>query len=297
MRKIFLIILLCKCTYTNAQVQLVDSIINKETLYQHVSALAHDSMRGRQSGTKQNKAAGEYITSEFKKMGLLTINNIGYAQPVIVAKKYYGNNIIGVIEGLDSIKKDTLIIFSAHYDHIGGSYNGANDNASGVAGMMSLAKYFMQIDNAYTLLFIAFTGEEHGMIGSQFFVRSINTNFIKLNINLEMLGRPKGNSNMPYFISNKGKQYLNLINENLSSQNDKYGKNYFKPNTFIGQNLELRSDHFSFNQFRVNAFTIMNTSPTDKHYHQTTDETKTLDFDAITNVVKAIALATTPFVE
>ncbi len=283
---------------TNAQNLLIDSIISKETLYNYVATLADDSMQGRYSGQSKNILAGVFIAKEFNTIGLKSISGLnGFAQGVNVEGKYYGNNIIGVLEGKDSVKKDTLIIISAHYDHIGGAFNGANDNASGTAAMLTLAKYFTFIYNGYTLLFVGFTGEEEGMIGSQYLVQSLQQKLIKLNINLEMLGRYDGKKSKPYIVSYLGNNFKNILNENLNSFENHYEKKFFKKDPFYLEHLGMRSDHFSFNQYKIPAFTIMLSSPMDIHYHKTTDDVSTLNFEAMQNVVKAIAIAITPIVQ
>jgi hypothetical protein len=283
----------------NSQNQLLDSIITKELLYTHVSALAHDSMQGRRSGTNENIHAGIYIAKQFKEIGLSSIASIGgFGDKVVYNKEFYGYNIIGVLNGKDSMKRDSLVIFSAHYDHIGGSYNGANDNASGTAALMALAKYYTILNNnAYTLLFVAFTGEEFGLVGSKVFVAEMKTKLIKVNINLEMLGRPDGREARPYIYSSLNNNFRKLLNKNLTASNKDNPKNFFIENPYPEQNLERRSDHFSFNQRYVPAFTIMLTAPTDIHYHQVTDELQTLDFDIMYKVVQSIALACNPFLQ
>jgi Zn-dependent M28 family amino/carboxypeptidase len=296
--KLYLFLIIISLSTKAFAQQLIDIAINKDTIKEYVTALAHDSMRGRLSGTKQNILAGAYIVKQFKKIGLQQPNTQGYAQEVVVDKKFYGNNIIGVINGYDSTKRDSLIIFSAHYDHIGGGYNGANDNATGVAAMLSLAQYYaLYANNAYTLVFVAFTGEEQGMIGSQFFVNTVQPKLIKYNINLEMLGRPVGKTLRPFYYSAYEHNIVHTLNNSLFSVDSTYTDNYFKKDSYHNQNLYKRSDHYSFNNVGVNAITIMLSSPHDKYYHQKTDETITIDFDSMYVVVKAIALATTSLIE
>jgi len=91
--------------------------------------------------------------------------------------EYDGINVMGALKGNESA--DSIVVFSAHYDHIGmdqpgyyvedSVYNGANDNASGVSTIIELAKYYSALKgNKYTILFIAFSGEEMGLLGSEY---------------------------------------------------------------------------------------------------------------------------------
>src|SRR5690606_9977732 len=105
-------------------------------------------------------------------------------------------NLVGAVKG--SEKPDSFIVFTAHYDHVGGIGNqiyfpGANDNASGTAMLLSLAKYYSKPENRpkYSILFIAFAGEEAGLLGSLHYVLKKPVkplNHIKFLINLDMVG-------------------------------------------------------------------------------------------------------------
>ncbi len=202
-----------------AQNNLIDSVITESILQQHVKVLAHDSMQGRFTGTKGCNNAAEYIATEMESIGLkpfnIVSNNyfqpykiVGYDEPVLAT------NVIALLPGKIS---DRFIIFSAHYDHVGVSnnqfarlhlkksskdsiYNGANDNASGVAALLTIAQYFKTIgNNNYSILFIAFSGEEMGLLGSEAFTSSfsLRKNILQV-INLEMLGRPRNKKAKPF---------------------------------------------------------------------------------------------------
>lgn len=108
-------------------------------------------------------------------------------------KKFNCSNIIGSIKG--TLKPDSVIVFTAHYDHLGamgaGTYfPGANDNAGGVALMLGLAKYFIANPPAYTIQFMAFAGEEAGLLGSKYYVDHpfANLKQIRFLINLDLVG-------------------------------------------------------------------------------------------------------------
>lgn len=108
-------------------------------------------------------------------------------------KSYITQNVIGFIEG--NVKPDSFIVFTAHYDHLGmmgkgNVFAGANDNASGTAMVMDLAKHYSQDKPKYSMVFIFFSGEEAGLLGSEYFVEhpAVDLTKAKMIINLDMVG-------------------------------------------------------------------------------------------------------------
>ena len=102
-------------------------------------------------------------------------------------------NICGIVKG--TLKPDSVIIYTAHYDHLGGMgrktfFPGANDNASGVAQVLSLAKYYAAHPQPYTMAFILFSGEEIGLLGSKYFTEHplVPLKSIRFLINLDLEG-------------------------------------------------------------------------------------------------------------
>ena len=145
--------------------------INESLVKKHIYTLANDSMQGRKAGTEGIEKAAKYIEGQFQKIGLKYFNNNSFRQTFKYKNKRSRNqeelklfNIIGFLEGNE--KKDEIVVVSAHYDHLGmkstGSgdliFNGANDNATGVAAVLALAEYFKsKNNNSRSILFIAFT--------------------------------------------------------------------------------------------------------------------------------------------
>ncbi len=302
-----------------SQKALADSVITKDLLQHYVQALAHDSMQGRYTGTVGCEKAAALIAGEMKALGLLPLskNKGAYDYPYYLAEgtdTSMAANIVGVVPGKIS---DKYILFSAHYDHIGDSnqqgsplrlssspkdkiYNGANDNASGVAALLALASYFKFLqNNSYTLLFVAFSGEENGLLGSNVFVESfVKLKNIKQVINLDMLGRFSANSPKP--IVTEGIYSYNFtkkLNRNLRQVDPTAPKAFFRVDNNLLENYFMRSDNYSFAQKGVPANTIMSTNILDDHYHSPSDEWETLDYEAMMNLVKGIALACTPMVQ
>lgn len=180
-------------------------------LRKHITFLASDKMKGRGTGSKENEKAAKYVVKQFKKFDLVPKGTDGFFQPftakirrITVADSIReARNVIGF---LDNGAQYTIVI-GAHFDHLGmgrqGSskadkpegqiHNGADDNASGVAGLLELARYFSQNDikEPYNFLFIAFGAEELGLVGSRYFVNNPTLALDKINFmsNMDMIGR------------------------------------------------------------------------------------------------------------
>jgi len=110
-----------------------------------------------------------------------------------VVSKFKTANICGLVKG--TLKPDSIIVFTAHYDHLGGMgsktyFPGANDNASGVTQVLTMAKYYASHPQPYTMAFILFSGEEAGLLGSHYFTENplIPLNNIRFLVNLDMEG-------------------------------------------------------------------------------------------------------------
>ena len=177
-----------------------------------VKTLADDAMEGRKVGTKGEKKASEYLVKRFKEMGLtgaISDSKTPYfdpfeAQPSVhgtpTGPKITGRNVVAVLPG----QGEGTIYIGAHYDHWGwggeGSlyrgadsaiHNGADDNASGVAAVLELARRFHDNPLQNTVVFIAFSGEEMGLWGSNAFAKEHLGAFPapRFMINMDMVGR------------------------------------------------------------------------------------------------------------
>lgn len=277
--------------------------INESIVKKHIYTLANDSMQGRKAGTEGIEKAAKYIESQFKKIGLKYFNNNSFRQTFKYKNKRSRNqeelnlfNVIGFLEGNE--KKDEIVVISAHYDHLGMKssgagdliFNGANDNATGVAAVLALAEYFKsKNNNSRSILFIAFTAEEMGLVGSNYFGKTISPESIVAGINIEMIGKesPFG-PNTAWLTGFQRSNFGKIIQKNLSSSEFK-----IYPDPFISYRLFFRSDNASFAKLGIPAHTF-STSPMDKDldYHKVTDETSTLNIKTITQTIKAIAIGT-----
>jgi len=276
-------------------------VIDSNMVRKHLYTLAADNMEGRQSGTPGIEKAAVYIEDEFKKIGLSTFGDLDSYRQTFTFKNrkskddIISSNIIGVLEGKS--KKDEYVIISAHYDHLGMKksgegdliYNGANDDASGVTGVLALAAYFKKVGHERTIVFAAFTAEEMGLIGSTYFGKEIDAAKFVAGINLEMIGKtPSFGTNTAWLTGFERSDFGKIIQKNLKGS----GYQLF-PDPYKNFNLFFRSDNASLARLGVPSHTF-STTPIDKDpdYHQVSDEAETLNITVITQTIQAVAIGT-----
>ncbi|SMG43566.1 Peptidase family M28 [Marivirga sericea] len=164
--------------------------------------LASDSLEGRKTNTEGNDIARRFIIQRLQKLGVSAYVQ-DYTQSFTFGKDSIpAVNILGFVEGFSG---KNFIVISAHYDHVGMKnsteiFNGADDNASGVASLLALAEYFRENQPENNLLFAFFDAEEMGLQGAKFFMQSVvmDTSRIKMNVNLDMVSR--GDKNELYAV-------------------------------------------------------------------------------------------------
>ncbi|MEO9570673.1 MAG: M28 family peptidase [Polaribacter sp.] len=237
--------------------------INQENkIKEDVTFLASDKLEGRQTGTKGEKAAADYIVKRFKEIGLNPKGTKGFLQPFTFKPKtnpheevkfdvngdgtITGNNVIGFTDN----KAENTIIIGAHYDHLGyggeGSlyrdsikaiHNGADDNASGIAILLNLAAKLKEKNTNNNYLFMAFSGEEMGLLGSNYFVKNptIDTKKVSYMINMDMVGRLKKDSALAVY----GTGTSPIFKQTLKSHNNNF--KLIQQESGVGP-----SDHTSF---------------------------------------------------
>ncbi len=274
--------------------KILNKIVTVPYVTERVSTLASDEMEGRKIGTEGVEKAANYIEKNFKKIGLKPFENKSYRQK-FVTNDIPMENVIGILEGKS--KKDEYVIYSAHYDHIGYSggtekehiANGADDNASGVTALFALAKYFKKVGNERTIIFIAFSGEESGLLGSKHYATTIDPAKIVAGINIEMIGKVFNEGEKNAFLTGFDRSSLGtLIQENLEGTDYK-----LIPDPYTKFKLFYRSDNAPLAKLGVPAHTFSSDAiDKDKHYHQVTDEVETLNMENLVDMIKLIALGT-----
>jgi len=210
-------------------------------------------------------------------------------------------NVVAVLPGKS--KKDEYVIFSGHYDHLGvgkavngdSIYNGANDDAAGTTGVIMLAKYFKALNNnERTIVFAAFTAEEVGGFGSQYFSRQFEADKVVAMFNIEMIGtESKWGKNSAYITGYEKTNMGEILKKDLEGTGFTF---YADP--YPQQQLFYRSDNATLARLGVPAHTI-STSKMDvePHYHKLTDHIETLDLVNMTEIIKAIALSSKSIIE
>ncbi|HAH49923.1 MAG TPA: hypothetical protein DCL80_01070 [Balneola sp.] len=192
--------------------------ITPADIEKHITFLASDSLQGREAGSANEAIAANYIADHFRDFGLepagdnetyfqeFNINTAVLRNPHagddVEGEKLLSKNVVGLLQGTGN--SDELIIIGAHYDHLGygefGSlyrgeqeriHNGADDNASGTAGVLELAEYFSANRPKKDILFLAFSGEEMGLLGSAYYVDNptVDLENALAMINMDMIGR------------------------------------------------------------------------------------------------------------
>jgi Zn-dependent M28 family amino/carboxypeptidase len=195
---------------------------------------------------------------------------------------FEANNVIGYLPGKKKCAK--TIVFCAHYDHLGGLGKntyipGANDNASGTAMLITLANYFKKNPSDYNMLFIAFSGEEAGLLGSEYFVSNspLKLKKIRFVLNLDIMG--SGEEGITVVNATEYVKEFELL-QRINTEQQLLPKVKSRGET-------SNSDHYHFHQNGVPSFFIY-TMGTNKHYHDVFDTYDALTFEAYNNVMKLL---------
>ena len=166
---------------------------------QDVTYLASDELEGRKTGSEGAKRSRDFIIDRFRELGIAPLAALpSFTQPFTLNnrrdKPVSGVNVVGINAGRDA----PFIVLTAHYDHLGRKgrriFNGADDNASGVAAMLEIAARTTQQDMQCNWVFLASDAEEHGLLGAKAFVSGhyLDVDSIFGNLNLDMLSQPGG---------------------------------------------------------------------------------------------------------
>ena len=200
--KHFIVITIISCavfiSFESAQVNFPEDELTVSEVESHLRFLASDELMGRKPGTYGADIAARYIAEQFRAAGLQTfLDAFDYFQEahLILGNKYdkttntgevksiVSKNVIGYIEGKGPRMKNEFVVLCAHYDHLGAGhlkgstdtdiiFNGARDNGMGTVALLCAAKALAIKPTARSVVFIAFTGEEEGCLGSKYFVES-----------------------------------------------------------------------------------------------------------------------------
>ncbi|WP_274476405.1 M20/M25/M40 family metallo-hydrolase [Mangrovimonas aestuarii] len=297
MKQLIFLSLLTLFTACKKNPSLTENNIKKD-----ITFLADDKLEGRETGTKGEEMAANYIAKRFKQLQLSPKGTNGFLQTFSFKPKINphenvkytntstessitGSNVIGFLDN----KASNTIVIGAHYDHLGfgdenslhrgerAIHNGADDNASGVAVMLRLAGLLNEQNKNNNYLFIAFSGEEMGLLGSNYFVKhpTVDLKTINYMINLDMVGRLKPDNTLAVYgigTSPSWKQTINATNTNFKLTEKESG---------IGP-----SDHTSFYLHNIPVLHFF--TGQHKDYHKPDDDIEKLNYEgmeAISNYI------------
>lgn len=290
-----LLLLLTLSASLHAQKEFTISYLTEE-LQKNVTYLASDKLNGRKTGTRGIEKAANYIENYFQSHNVSPyFDSFRYNfTDAFKLKKLNAYNVVGYVKGSDPVLQKEIIIIGAHYDHIGkvetlnndSIANGANDNASGTAAVMSLARYFAtKKSNKRSVMFVLFSAEEMGLLGSKYLAKYLKEQGAEIYtvLNFEMIGVPMVDKDYKAYLTGfNGSNMAELIN-NYSNQ-DLVG---FLPQAKAYQ-LFQRSDNYPFfQQFNIPSQTVSTFDFTNfEYYHQPGDESQLLDYEHMAEVVK-----------
>ena len=265
-----------------------------EMMKKDVKYLSSDKLEGRNTGTKSEMLAAEYIVKKLKEYDVEAKGTDGFYQKFTArinanphnstsSRKVTGTNVVGFIDN----KSEKTVIIGAHYDHIGyGEYgsryfgepmihNGADDNASGVSVMIQMADQLKSIQD-YNFLFIAFSGEEYGLYGSSFYAKNptINLENVKFMINFDMVGRYIDSVGLAI----NGVGTSSFWNSLLAQSNENFDFKFVTSESGVGP-----SDHTSFYLQNIPVLHFFTGQHDD--YHTPKDDYEKINFEGMQKIL------------
>lgn len=272
-------------------------IVEPPRLLDDIKFLTEDRLQGRATGSAGSDTAAAYLARRFSEVGLQPAAG-GWFQSFTVGRDapiarqartggVVGKNVIGILPGRDPVLRNQTVVLGAHYDHLGlggfGSldpdssgrvHNGADDNASGIAALIQVAARLAASPPARTVVFIAFGGEELGLLGSAHYVKTPIYPLAETlaMVNLDMVGRLR-NGRLIVYGARSAREFPALLDSlnwyagfDLKAQGDGYGP----------------SDQSSFYAAKRPVLHLF----TDLHedYHRTTDDWQKVNLDGLKRV-------------
>ena len=257
----------------------------------HITYLSSDGLAGRSSGTPGDRLAKDYIVNHFTNAG-------GSAERFVEVQEHYVSksrlkpknkvktyNIIATLPGNDKKLKNEYVVIGAHYDSVkntlGLIHNGADDNGSGTSMVLELFEKFASENNhKRTLVFMAFGGEELGLLGSKHYVNNptIDLSKVQLMVNLDMVGRMDEENNVELGGSPSAK--------NFSSKLHPFFVNSKINIIDLGKGIFSRSDHYNFYKKDIPVLFFFTGIHPD--YHTATDDEDKINYDGMMEISKIV---------
>ena len=204
-------------------------------------------------------------------------------------------NVVGMLRGADPVLRDSVVLVDAHYDHLGigapvdgdSIYNGADDDASGVVAVLEAARSLAAGPSPRrTVLFVATTGEEVGLLGTRWFIEHpvVPLSRITANLEIEMIGRPDS------LAGGAGRAWLTGYERSTMGATFAAAGLPIVPDRRLDQQFFMRSDNFAFAQRGIPAHTVSSFN-LHSDYHRPSDDVSRVDFAHMTAVIRAVAAA------
>ncbi|MEX2173316.1 MAG: M20/M25/M40 family metallo-hydrolase [Pirellulaceae bacterium] len=256
-----------------------------------IDTLADDSFEGREAGSRGGRAAGNLLMKEFERHGLTPA---GDGKTYFQLFHGHSRNILGLLEGSDPELKHEVVLIGAHYDHVGYGrvtnsfgpfgyvHNGADDNASGVAGLLEIAAAMQQLPTAprRSVLFVFWDAEEQGLLGSQHWLAhsTLAGSRVVAAINMDMIGRLRGSRLEVY-----GTRTSTHLRRIVSQANRETG-------LALDFNWKMKadSDHWSF--YTRSIPILMFHTGLHENYHRPSDDTHTINNEGVASVARVAFL-------
>lgn len=288
-----------------------ESAITEALIRRHVNVIADDSMLGRNTPSRGLELTAAYVAAQFKRLGLKPGGDSGsfiQRYPLGMAPIGGGNggsppegpgfdplsapNAVGIVRGTDPVLRDEYVVISAHMDHVGVNganakdsiWNGADDDASGTAGVLALAEALGQAPPRRSVIFLTVSGEEHGLWGSSWFTSHppVSVDRIVANLNVDMIGR-----NWKDTIVVVGLEHSDLGTTlaRVNAAHPELGITAIR-DPWPQENFFGRSDHYNFARRGIPALFFFNGVHAD--YHQPSDSPDKIDAEKGSRVARLI---------
>lgn len=268
-----------------------------------IAFLSSDELAGRDTPSPGLELAAEYLAAEFGRLGLEPAGDGGtfvqrYPLPGSTGdavRVSAAPNVVAILRGADPALRDTYVVFSAHMDHVGNGppdatgdsiYNGADDDASGTAALVEVAEAFASLPAApaRSLVFLAVSGEERGLLGSRWFADHppVPPDRLVADLNVDMISR-----NAPETIVLIGEEYSSLgpLVRSIADDRPELGLAVL-PDPWPEERFFFRSDHYSFASMGIPAIFFF--AGTHEDYHRPSDEVEKIDPEKAARVARLV---------
>jgi Zn-dependent M28 family amino/carboxypeptidase len=277
--------------------------ITPDEMRDHVAYLASDALRGRDTPSPGLDSAAAYLVREFQRLGLS-----GGAEGGAFIQRYplrpkgvLAPNVVAIFPGTDPVLRNEYVVLSAHMDHVGvgravrgdSIYNGADDDASGTSALLEVAEALASMDPAArprrSILFLAVSGEEKGLLGSEYYSDhpTVPLQSIVANVNMDMIGR---NARDTIVVIGKNYSSLGPLVERIAAENRQLVGLSAADDRWPRERFFFRSDHFNFARKEIPAIFFF--AGVHEDYHEPSDEVERLDVDKAARVARIIFLTT-----